>query len=90
MAERDLDQIKEFLIEKGGFAVARRVLAKIEAGLRLVGTRPSIGHYRFDLTPRSVKFWPVYSYVIIYDPSSDPVQIIRILHGNRDLESILR
>jgi plasmid stabilization system protein ParE len=66
MAERDLDEIKEFLIEKRSFAVARRGLGKIEAGLRL------------DLTPRAVKFWPVYSYVIIYDPLSDQaVQIVR-------------
>jgi antitoxin ParD1/3/4/toxin ParE1/3/4 len=36
-----------------------------------------------------VKFWPVYSYLIVYDPEAKPVQVIRVLHGLRDVEEIL-
>jgi antitoxin ParD1/3/4/toxin ParE1/3/4 len=36
-----------------------------------------------------VKFWPIYSYLIVYDPGTKPLQIIRVLHGMRDVEDIL-
>ena len=36
-----------------------------------------------------MKFWPVYSYLIVYNPETKPVQIIRVLHGMRDVEEIL-
>ena len=47
------------------------------------------GHVREDLTSRPLKFWPVYSYLIVYDPVTKPVQIMRVLHGMRDVEEIL-
>ena len=53
------------------------------------GTDQSAGHVREDLTSREVKFWPVYAYLIIYDPETKPVQIIRVLHGMRDVQEIL-
>jgi plasmid stabilization system protein ParE len=37
-----------------------------------------------------VKFWTVYSYQIVYDPETKPVQIIRVLHGMRDTPEILK
>lgn len=88
-AERDLDLIKAYLIEKAGPKVTRRVIKDIRSGLILLGSEPGVGHVREDFTDRSLKFWPVYSYLIVYDPETKPVQIIRILHGMRDVEDIL-
>ena len=45
-----------------------------------------------DLTPLPVRFWvvqPYSNYLIVYDPEKKPLQIIRILHGARDLPSLL-
>ena len=88
-AERDLDQIKSFLIEKAGPAITRKVFQDIRNALKLLGNEPGLGHVREDLTSRPVKFWPVYAYLIVYDPETEPVQIIRVLHGMRDVEEIL-
>jgi antitoxin ParD1/3/4/toxin ParE1/3/4 len=55
----------------------------------LLGREPGAGHVREDLTSTPVKFWPVYSYLIVYDPETRPIQIIRVLHGMRDVEEIL-
>ena len=88
-AKRDLDQIKSFLLEKAGPTITRRVLKDIRAALKLLGKEPGAGHIREDLTGRPVKFWPVYSYMIVYDPETSPIQILRILHGMRDVEEIL-
>jgi plasmid stabilization system protein ParE len=60
-AERDLDQIKSYLVEQAGARVARRILKEIRSAMTLVGSDPGVGHLRDDLTSRPVKFWPVYS-----------------------------
>jgi toxin ParE1/3/4 len=88
-AERDLEQIKIFLVQKAGPVIARRVLKDLRSALELLGNEPGAGHVREDLTSRPLKFWPVYSYLIVYDPVTRPVQIMRVLHGMRDVEEIL-
>ena len=49
-------------------------------------TRPP----RRDLTSKPVRFWPIYSYLIIYDPATQPLEIVRILSGYRDVASLLK
>ena len=66
------------------------MLAEIHRGLIQLGLEPGLGHVREDLTGRPLKFWPVYSYLVVYDPETKPIQIIRVLHGMRDIEDILR
>jgi|ERR1700733_10198573 len=88
-AERDLDQIKIYLVEKAGSSITRKVFQEFRGALNLLGSNPGIGHVREDLTDLPVKFWPVYSYLIVYDPETKPVQIIRVLHGMRDVDEIL-
>lgn len=88
-AERDLDQIKHYLINKGGARIARKVITEIRTAIRLLSAEPEIGHTRSDLTERPVKFWPVYSYLIVYDPNSKPLHVLRILHGARDATILL-
>jgi plasmid stabilization system protein ParE len=51
-AERDLGQIKNFLLEKAGPTITRRVLKDISTALKLLGTKPEAGHVREDLTGR--------------------------------------
>ena len=40
-----------------------------------------MGHWREDLIDEPLRFWPVYSYLIIYNPAAKPIEIARILHG---------
>ncbi len=51
---------------------------------------PEIGHTREDLTDRALKFWNIHSYLVVYDPASDPLQIIAVLHGGCDVERVLK
>jgi plasmid stabilization system protein ParE len=48
------------------------------------------GHSRKDLTEALVKFFRVYSYLIVYRPDKEPLEVIAILHGNRDVEQLFR
>ena len=51
---------------------------------------PGIGHAREDLTDRPLKFWSVHSYQVVYDPDGDPMTIVAVLHGARNVAQILK
>jgi plasmid stabilization system protein ParE len=42
------------------------------------------------LTERTLKFWSVYSYLIVYEPLSKPLTIVAVLHGARDIAQIVK
>jgi toxin ParE1/3/4 len=48
---------------------------------------PEIGKRRFDLAP-GLRSLAVGNYVIFYRPVSEGIQIIRVLHGARDIPSL--
>ena len=35
------------------------------------------------------RFWLVYSYLIAYLPDTTPLQIVRVIHGSRDIGTLL-
>ena len=49
---------------------------------------PGTGHTREDLTARQVKFWSVFSYYVVYDPECNPIEIITVIHGARDVQQL--
>ena len=51
---------------------------------------PNIGHLRTDLTDEPLRFWCVYSYLIVYRPEQRPLEVIAVVHGARDVEKVLR
>ncbi len=87
-ARQDLIDIRDF-IAKDNRATARKVLARIRAACRMLAQRPEVGHLRTDLASEPLRFWPAYSYLIIYRPNSKPIEIVRVLHGARDVSAIL-
>lgn len=50
----------------------------------------TISHGREDLTDRPLKFWNVYSCLIVYDPASAPLMIVTVLHSARDVTQTLK
>lgn len=87
-ARANLDDICAF-IAQDSIDAARRVLDAFERTFEQLVAMPGIGHRREDLTATPVKFWNVYSYLVVYDPVSTPLTIIAILHGARDVEHLL-
>ena len=70
--------------------MADRVEAVIRGKIASLAAAPGAGHGRKDLTNEPVKFFPVYSYLIVYRPDTKPLQVIAVLHGRRDLEEVLK
>jgi antitoxin ParD1/3/4/toxin ParE1/3/4 len=87
-AQADLNDIKLYLLKEGGARLARRVLSEIRKRLQFLAANPGAGHTREDLTDEPVKFWAIFSYLIVYDPATHPLGVARVLHGARDLETL--
>jgi antitoxin ParD1/3/4 len=90
-AAGDLFEIWNFIAQDNPEA-ADRVEEAIFRACDLLSDSPLAGRVRKDLTPLPVRFWVVHrysKYLIVYDPEKKPLQVIRILHGARDLSSVL-
>jgi antitoxin ParD1/3/4 len=90
-AERDLLDLWSFIARESPDA-ADRVEAAIFRACDFLADSPFAGNTRKDLTPLPLRFWvvqPYSNYLIVYDPAKKPLQVIRILHGARDLRPIL-
>jgi hypothetical protein len=55
--------------------MADRVESVIREKIVYLAGRPGGGHWRKDLTDEPVKFFPVYSYLIVYRPETIPLQL---------------
>lgn len=87
-AEADLDAILDDLNRKDP-AVATRYAAEFEQKGQALAQFPEIGRSRPEIAP-NLRSTLVRPYVIFYRVEGDVVQILRILHGRVDLQSIMR
>ena len=88
-AEADVEALADF-IAADSIEAAMKVVLALEDAFVLLASRPGIGHTRADLTERPLKFWSVYSYLVVYDPASAPLTIVAVLHGARDVAQMLK
>ena len=86
----DIDAIWLYLVEKDGVETADRVVTELFTVFYKLSDIPNLGHRRADLTSRQVLFYRVFSYLVIYEPGSKPLQILSVLHGKRNVSRILR
>lgn len=87
-ARADLDEIFEHIARDNPNA-ASRVLEKLREAMQMLARSPKIGHYRRDLASEPVRFWSVYSYLVIYRAETRPLEVVRVLHASRDVRTIL-
>jgi plasmid stabilization system protein ParE len=87
-ARADLEEIVDFIREDNPDA-AQRVLRELRDSMRKLARMPEMGHFRKDLCEEPLRFWSVYSYLIIYRAEVRPIQVLRVLRSARDVQSIL-
>jgi toxin ParE1/3/4 len=88
-AARDLVDIWRYIRQESSAEMADRVESVIRSKFAYLADFPNTGHWRRDLTEAAVRFFSVYSYLIVYRPEIKPLQIVAILHGHRDVATIL-
>ena len=87
-ARQDLNDIWDY-IANDNIEAADRVLDALDNAMLKLAKNPGIGHRRDELTDQRHRFLLVYSYLIVYRHETKPLQIVRILHAARDVQSIL-
>lgn len=88
-AQQDLAEIADFIADTSGPAPAEQVVRELGRGFQLLAEQPDIGHGREDITDDpEIRFWSVYSYLIVFVPAAKPLAVVSILHGARDPKHI--
>ena len=77
-------------IAKDSVELADRVEAELHDMFEALARMPGQGHQRKDLTQRPVLFFPLYSYLIIYQRNAGPIRIMAVLRGTRNVKRILK
>ena len=88
-ADFDLDDIWEY-IALDDVNAADRWIEKLFASFESLARAPGMGHRRADLTSYPVSFWPVDAYLIIYRADRNPIEIVAVTQGSRDIPAFLR
>ena len=86
--EGDLREIRDH-ISKDSPEAARRLMIRLVDAFRLLATRPALGYTREDLQAPWLRFWPVESYLVIYRAGRQPIEIVAVVHGARDVPTVI-
>jgi toxin ParE1/3/4 len=94
-ADQDIDQQFEYLAVKAGLATARHFLAQLRQTCHTLQQNPELGSPRTFEAPQlaGLRVWPVKGFrrqLIFYIPTKVTIEIVRLLHGARDQDSLLR
>ena len=71
-------------------AIADRVQEEFFEKFDILSRQPGLGHRRTDFTTANVLFFPLYSHLIAFRPETNPLQILAIVHGARQVKKILQ
>ncbi len=85
-AAEDLLEIWQYIADDNE-AAADKLLNEIDAASKMLARNPKTGRERPELAPR-LRSFPVGRYILIYRPIDEGVELVRVLHGSRDIDSI--
>ncbi|QLE54559.1 type II toxin-antitoxin system RelE/ParE family toxin [Nostoc sp. TCL26-01] len=85
-AELDLLEIWNFIAENN-LDKADELLDLLAVKLQNLACNPGMGKRREELSV-GLRSFPVRNFVVFYQEIEDGIDVIRILHGSRDIESI--
>lgn len=88
LAESDLNDIVDF-IARDSPSAAQTLIMRIREKCETLASFPELGRVRSGFRDPEIRSLGFGNYVIFYRPKNDGVEIARVLHGARDLESLL-
>jgi len=87
-AARDMREILAYIVVDS-IRAARKVRLSLFDACQMLSKNPALGHPRKDLTDERLLFWPVGSYLILYDPMTTPITVVRVVHAARDVAKLI-
>jgi toxin ParE1/3/4 len=88
-AKDDVWEIWGYLADHATLDVADQVAMELHKAMEKLAEVPGVGHLRTDLADKLLRFWCVRSYLIVYVAESSPLEVVRVLHGARDVRALL-
>lgn len=93
LADRDLDEKAEY-IARNRPVTARRFYDAADRAFERLANTPGLGGPWESTNPNlaGLRVWPIprfKNYLIFYRPIPDGIEVVRVLHGAQDIESIL-
>ena len=89
-AEEELEVILDRIADRDGVQRALHIHGKFVKAFELVAFQPNSGSTRPKLTGERVRWWPVFKWMVLYDPKRFPISILRVIHGARELDRFLQ
>ena len=86
LAYQDLEAIWDFVAARDEVA-ARRLVQSITDKFKFLLSFPETGRLRHELL-LELRGFPVGRYVIFYQPTKDGIEVLRVLHGSMDIQSV--
>jgi len=89
-ARRDLREAVRW-IAKDNPAAAQGLRNAVVTAARRIGEHPEIGLVRPEYADEPIRFFVLtgYPYILYYNSGTNPPRIARVLHGARDIPSVL-
>ena len=72
-------------IAEDSLEAADNVVEDLRSACDKLASMPEMGFHREDLADKRHRFWPIHSHLIVYRPGTQPLQIVAIVHGAREL-----
>ena len=85
-AVQDLNDLHDY-IARDGPSAARRFTEMIEDRCSTLSENPMAGRSRAELLPK-LRSFQAGGYTIFYFPQEDGVEIVRVIHGARDITTL--
>ena len=86
LAETDILEIWDYIADDS-LAAADRWVDQVDKQFRVLATQPMMGRARDELAP-GVRSFPFGRYVVFYVPLDDGIDVVRVLHGARDIDAV--
>lgn len=91
-ADRDIDEISGYLEENAGIDISLQFISEVYAAFALLATQPEMGwRLKSRFANHEVRVFRVSSrfsdYLILYHLCFGRLEIVRVVHGSRDLET---
>ena len=94
LAEQDLDAITDYYLGVAGVEVAATFLESWDRALTHLMRHPDSGSTRFAMAAgkAGLRAWPIrrFPYLVFYLHGQDVLDVLRLLHGARDIPVNLR
>lgn len=88
-ARADLIEIWNYIENHSGESRADSLLRLLDQKCAMLARTPQIGRMRHDLLP-DLRSFAAGSYVIFYRPIDDGIEVVRVLHGARNIRALFR